>query len=190
MPVDFDTPIFWDASLLKELVGTDIESWSLLRACAENAERIGHAEAEQEFAQKLEPILQASGQLAFPNNQSRPDLFPSDSVHFSLEAFHLHGSRILSRSFTIPGDILVNDIEDDVNSDNSLDSDDEENLITAMIPLADMLNAACDQDNARLYINRREVQGLPDGLARGYSMVATKHIKKGDQIVLVSNNTD
>ena len=81
------------------------------------------------------------------------DLFPEP--YFSLDAFHMHGSRILSRSFTMEASIL------------GADEDDE---IVAMVPMADMLNAASGLDNAHLEFH--------DDAA----MITTKFIPQGSQI--------
>ena len=92
------------------------------------------------------------------------DLFGAEhpNSRFSLEAYHIMGSRILSRSFQVEaqprvdashtptqahedaemgsslpqGDDNMEDIEDDAESD---DDDDPGNV--AMVPMADMLNA-------------------------------------------------
>lgn len=54
--------------------------------------------------------------------------------------------------------------------------------------MADMLNAAYERDNARLFGNDEEDMDEEDekvleNLGEGYTMISTKDIKAGDQIV-------
>ena len=57
-------------------------------------DKIGQVEATAEYTNRLLPILQA-----------HPEVFPSAKFEscFSLEWFHIQGSRILSRSFGVEG---------------------------------------------------------------------------------------
>ena len=72
--------MFWPEEELQELKGTSI------------ADKIGKDGAEADYRQKVLPILQA-----------RIDLFPPTEIDtfYSLERYHLMGSRILSRSFHV-----------------------------------------------------------------------------------------
>lgn len=56
------------------------------------ADKIGVTDAEKEYNERLLPVIQA-----------HPELFPADRFErcFSLERFHIQGSRILSRSFHV-----------------------------------------------------------------------------------------
>jgi SET domain-containing protein 6 len=83
---------------------------------------------------------------------------------FSIQNYHIQGSRILSRSFTVPssragrtlvrqeaprdviGDPMAGNDDDD--SDN--DDEEEEREEQVMVPLADMLNAAYERDNVSI----------------------------------------
>ena len=65
--------------------------------------------------------------------QSRPDLFPKEKeISFSLERYHLNGSRILSRSFHVEkwrGEHTEEDIDEDDNDageDSAMDIDLQE----------------------------------------------------------------
>ncbi|OSD07030.1 SET domain-containing protein [Trametes coccinea BRFM310] len=194
LPSRFDTPMFWGEEDLKELQGTAV------------VDKIGRDEAERDYHQKITPAL-----------KSRPDLFPGDklSEFFSLERYHLMGSRILSRSFHVEpwkGEHLDDqDEEEDHDAGNSsaMDVDPEEGASTAkagptleteepgdgseelqievedddededredpadvaMVPMADMLNARFESENAKLFYEERELK-----------MVSTKPIKAGEQI--------
>ncbi|KAJ3889653.1 hypothetical protein GG344DRAFT_51192 [Lentinula edodes] len=80
LPTAFDTPMFWSEKDLKELEGTSV------------VEKLGKEDAERDYHDKV-----------FRAIQSRPDLFPPESLsnHYSLERYHVMGSRILSRSFGV-----------------------------------------------------------------------------------------
>ncbi|KAE9389886.1 SET domain-containing protein, partial [Gymnopus androsaceus JB14] len=80
LPTAFDTPMFWNDNDLKELEGTSV------------VEKLGKDDAERDYNEKVLPAI-----------QSRPDLFPLEAIsgHYSLQQYHLMGSRILSRSFDV-----------------------------------------------------------------------------------------
>ncbi|WVO13500.1 hypothetical protein L204_101121 [Cryptococcus depauperatus] len=148
MPQNFDTPMFWSEDEKTGLSGTDIEL------------RIGKEEAELEYKNTVLPIIQA-----------HTELFPIDSPHTTIEAFHIQGSRILSRSFTVPTSHFGS-------KSSNEGSDDEEDDVAVMIPFADMLNAACGKDNAHLFMDELS----PQHSAKGVSMRTTKIVEKSKQI--------
>ncbi|OCF33139.1 hypothetical protein I316_05184 [Kwoniella heveanensis BCC8398] len=157
MPTEFDTPMLWNEEERQALAGTDIQ------------DRIGKEDADKEYETYLLPVIKA-----------HPELFPPSSAHSTLAAFHLQGSRVLSRSFTVPlfrFDPSSKNQENDDNGDGSDISDiddDEGEQVAVMIPFADMLNAAFERDNAHLYGSSR--------WEKGFTMKSTKAISKGDQI--------
>nr|XP_031862168.1 uncharacterized protein CI109_002582 [Kwoniella shandongensis]KAA5529240.1 hypothetical protein CI109_002582 [Kwoniella shandongensis] len=91
-----------------------------------------------------------------------------------MSAFHLQGSRILSRSFTVP----LSRFTEIANDNDSVWSDDEEEQIAVMIPFADMLNAAFERDNAHLFADEE----LPSDRKEGFTMKSTKRISPSEQI--------
>ncbi|WVW81632.1 hypothetical protein I302_103627 [Kwoniella bestiolae CBS 10118] len=163
MPREFDTPMMWDEDERKDLKGTDIE------------DRIGKEEAEKEYTEYLLPVIKA-----------HPELFPSSSPHHTLSSFHLQGSRILSRSFTVPSSRFTNLSKDQDDDESHFSDDDDEDQIAVMIPFADMLNAAFERDNANLYTDEEVAPGAANGGAPGdekeFTMKATKSIEKDEQI--------
>lgn len=175
LPITFDTPMFWSSEDLEQLKSTAI------------LDKIGKEQAEKDYANKVVPIL-----------KSRMDLFGAEhpTPQFSLEAYHITGSRILSRSFQVEAQPRVDgsynpvlahedpemgfdnsstlrlsdddmeDIESDVASD---DDDDPANV--AMVPMADMLNARYGCASAKLFYEGRDLR-----------MVTTRSIRQGEQI--------
>ncbi|KAJ7933792.1 SET domain-containing protein [Mycena leptocephala] len=179
LPTTFDTPMFWSDLELEELKGTSV------------VEKLGKADAGRDFTEKLLPIV-----------QSRPDLFPAETIpiYYTLEIYHVMGSRILSRSFDVEKDDPEEDTEGNVGADTSLGSamdvdvsqeeaesahdgdsehaeededteEEEEPSGVSMVPLADMLNAQYGSENAKLFHEKDDLR-----------MVSTKLIKAGEQI--------
>ncbi|KAH9485074.1 Ribosomal lysine N-methyltransferase 4 [Psilocybe cubensis] len=83
MPTTFDTPMFWSEDELAELKGTSV------------VDKLGKDDAEKTYAEKVLPAI-----------QSRPDLFAQEDIPtlYSLDVFHMMGTRIQSRSFTVEKD--------------------------------------------------------------------------------------
>ncbi|AAW46458.1 hypothetical protein CNBI2600 [Cryptococcus deneoformans B-3501A] len=157
MPVLFETPMFWTERQREQLSGTDI------------ADRIGREDAEAEYTSVLAPFIKA-----------HPDLFPVDSPHITMDAFHIQGSRILSRSFTVPLHRFGrshSQSRSDGNSEKESDDEDEEEMVV-MIPFADMLNAAWGKDNAHLYVDEDTIEGFDEGVV----MKSTQLVKQSEQI--------
>ncbi|TRM70198.1 hypothetical protein BD626DRAFT_476605 [Schizophyllum amplum] len=177
LPTTFSTPMFWSENEIAELAGTAV------------VDKIGQQDAEEEYNTKILPAI-----------QSRSDLFPLDQLdtHFSLTAFHMNGSRVLSRSFNVEddGSDADSDAGEEANtstdamdvdvpeapaeepapanedhSDDDDDSDDEEAAEVGMVPMADMLNARYGSENAKLYHEPTVLK-----------MISTRAIKAGEQV--------
>ncbi|KAJ3719021.1 SET-domain protein [Lentinula guzmanii] len=155
-------------------------------------EKLGKEDAERDYHDKVLLAL-----------QRRPDLFPPESIpnHYSLERYHIMGSRILSRSFDIEhagtddvtleeelnneGDRSIGSAmdvddhdetagaEDGSIQDGPLLEDEDENdaINVSMVPVADLLNARFSSENAKLFYEDTELK-----------MITTKPISAGQQI--------
>lgn len=74
--------------------------------------------------------------------------------------------------------------EADVKANDGDSDDDEEEQIAVMVPMADMLNAAYERDNARLFDDEGdEEHAMPEGVEDGFTMVSTRTIQPSEQIV-------
>lgn len=109
--------------------------------------KIGKAGAEEQFNKHLTP------------------------VGFDMDACHRAASIIMAYAFDIPdedADKVFGSLDED-----ELESDDEENekTILSMVPLADMLNADADRNNARLFYDAKDLE-----------MRTIKPIAKGEEI--------
>ncbi|KAI0339982.1 SET domain-containing protein [Trametopsis cervina] len=186
LPSKFDTPMFWTAAELEELMGTAV------------VDKVGKSDAEKDYYAKVVPVI-----------QSRPDLFPAElhAKHYTLERYHVMGSRILSRSFQVSkweGETQNdNDEEEDVDAPDAnksvdsaamdvdetpedgdagggedsegADDDDDESgddpADVALVPMADMLNARYGSENAKLFYEEQDLK-----------MITTRPIKADEQI--------
>ncbi|KAF9067729.1 hypothetical protein BDP27DRAFT_1225377 [Rhodocollybia butyracea] len=180
LPKNFDTPMFWNDTDLKELEGTAVVG------------KLGRDDAERDYHEKVLPAI-----------QSRPDLFPPLAIP-DFEEYHMMGSRILSRSFNLErtssseGDAEDEEInpEGDKSTGSAMDVDsdaqeeakdiedtskeaddvlsedeDEENSVVSMVPMADLFNARYGSENAKLFYDELHLK-----------MITTKEIQAGEQI--------
>lgn len=179
LPDEFDTPMFWGEDDLAELKGTSV------------VEKLGKADAEVDYTTKLLPAVKSRPDLFLPNDLS---------TYYSLGVYHIMGSRILSRSFVVEkwngdededdaagtaGNISMESAMDvdekDPNQDpdrvgheeDSEDEDEDEDdpSDVAMVPMADILNARYQTENAKLFYEKDVLK-----------MVSTRPIKSGEQI--------
>jgi len=130
-------------------------------------EKIGKADAERDFHEKLVPAI-----------KSRPDIFPSETLDkwYTVERYHIMGSRILSRSFHVETGVDHNSVgggeftEANTGSHSAMDVDrvekleeqeeddsddeDEDTSGITMVPMADLLNAryGCNNVSSRASI--------------------------------------
>lgn len=154
LPTDFShLPMFWNPQDLAELQGTSIP------------ERIGKDEADEEYRNNVIPYIKARPGIFFPGGKG----YTEDQIEselqklYSLEHFHIQGSRILSRSFHVKregtkevneGRMVDMDESADAGAEDEEDSDDEDDDEEkedtgdiSMVPMADMLNASYDSEN-------------------------------------------
>ncbi|KAF7315884.1 Ribosomal lysine N-methyltransferase 4 [Mycena indigotica] len=177
LPTTFDTPMFWSEGDLEELRGTSISDLFKL-------EKLGKADAEKDFHEKVLPLV-----------QSRPDIFLAPTTFYTLQRYHIMGSRILSRSFDVEKNEEDNENEAantsvgsamDVDSDHppttneheetgsdgeAEDDEEDDSIVVSMVPLADMLNARYGSENAKLFYEKYAL-----------GMISTKPILAGEQI--------
>lgn len=112
--------------------------------------KIGKVGAEEMFAEHIAPLGECN-----------------------VELYHRVASIIMAYAFDIPEEGETKEIEAD-GGDDELVSDDgeDEKTVLSMIPLADMLNADADRNNARLCSDHEELE-----------MRTIKPIAKGEEIL-------
>lgn len=109
--------------------------------------KIGKAGAEEMFSKYLVPL------------------------GFDINTCHRVASTIMAYAFDIPEDEQSKEPEKEGEDDLVSDNGEDEKTILSMIPLADMLNADADRNNARLICDNAELE-----------MRAIKSISKGEEI--------
>ncbi|BAE61849.1 unnamed protein product [Aspergillus oryzae RIB40] len=130
-------------------------------------DRIGKEGAEESILEMIAPIVRANPSL-FPPVDGLASYDGDAGTQALLNLAHVMGSLIMAYAF----DIEKPEDEDDEGDDESgYVTDDEEQLSKGMVPLADLLNADADQNNARLF---QEETGLV--------MKAIKPISAGAEI--------
>ena len=173
LPQSFNTPMFWSEAEIEELKGTSIPN------------KIGKEEATAGFVEKVRPYIEQHANIFLGTMADKPGAIDK---YYSLENFHIMGSRILSRSFHVKSGSNKDDRgngdrsgeDDGENGEKDYfdgDSDDEgaeedesvDNI--SMVPMADMLNARYDCENAHLFYKTETLE-----------MHATKRIEPGQQI--------
>jgi N-lysine methyltransferase SETD6 len=110
--------------------------------------KIGKAEAEAIFHEEVEPLGFVNGDIGL---------------------FHQMASTIMAYAFDIPREDTRSDLDSE--SGEELIEDENQQMILTMIPLADMLNADAELNNARLVCDNDELE-----------MRSTKKIRKGEEI--------
>ncbi|PWY71583.1 SET domain protein [Aspergillus sclerotioniger CBS 115572] len=156
LPRNFDTLMFWSAPELQELQGSAI------------VEKIGRQSAEESILETIIPIVRANPAL-FPPVNGLASYDGDAGTQTLLNLAHTMGSLIMAYAFDIekPED---EESERD-GEDGYLTDEEEEQASKGMVPLADLLNADADRNNARLF---QEEESL--------IMKAIKPIKAGEEI--------
>lgn len=192
MPKDFSNmPMFWPDEDLKELVGTTLP------------EKVGREDADTEYVFSVRKFVLSHAVIFLGPDAEKKDQKALEKLvdqHYSLENFHIQGSRILSRSFHVKkedqaevkdgqpvaagetaegegegddeGQDSDSDSDSESNSDDEETEDKEDTADISMVPMADMLNASYASENARLFYHTSSL-----------IMRATRDIKRGEQIL-------
>lgn len=149
LPEEFDTLMFWSE-----------EELSHLQACAVK-DKIGKAGADEQFDQKIWGIIQQPDHRAiFPNSANL-------NRDYIMALAHRMGSIMMAYAF----DLEKEESNQQADEEGYVSDDEDELLPKGMVPLADMLNADADRNNARLFYGENEV-----------TMKALKPIKAGEEI--------
>ncbi|OJD17555.1 hypothetical protein AJ78_02368 [Emergomyces pasteurianus Ep9510] len=134
LPRTFDTLMFWTDAELQELKGSAVLN------------KIGKREAEETILLKVQPIISGNPHLFPPaKDQSSYDTLEGKVALLSLA--HRMGSLIMACAF----DMEKGEDEEKEGQDGYVTDDEEQQLSKGMVPLADLLNADANRNNARLF---------------------------------------
>jgi N-lysine methyltransferase SETD6 len=133
LPIQFDTLMYWSEEELRFLQGSAVVN------------KIGKKSADKAFAEQLLPILREYNDTFHASDRSDEDV---------LALFHRMGSAIMAYAFD-----LENPSQQPAEGEDGWgeDSDAGESLPKGMVPLADMLNADADRNNAKLFYEEDKV---------------------------------
>lgn len=147
LPDEFDTLMYWTNGELEWLQGSTV------------IDKIGRKSADRTFTDQLIPVVRSHEDTFKANDLADTDL---------LAMFHRMGSIIMAYAF---------DLEDSAQRPNTPedgweeDSDGGLTLPKGIVPLADMLNADADRNNARLFYEDDNVV-----------MKSIKAVKRGEEL--------
>ncbi|KAL2844632.1 hypothetical protein BJX68DRAFT_257040 [Aspergillus pseudodeflectus] len=154
LPRSFDTLMFWSEEELAELQGSAV------------MDKIGKQGAEDLILGSIAPIVRSNPAL-FPPIEGLASYDGDAGTQVLLNLAHTMGSLIMAYAF----DVEKPENEERDGEDGYLTDEEEEQYFKGMVPLADILNADADRNNARLF---QEEEFLV--------MKAIKSIKAGEEI--------
>ncbi|KLJ12691.1 SET domain-containing protein 6 [Blastomyces silverae] len=134
LPTEFDTLMFWTDEELRELSGSAVLN------------KIGKSDAEAAILRDILPIVSRNPHL-FPPISGLGSYDSPDGKATLLSLAHRMGSLIMAYAF----DIEKGEDEEGEGQDGYVTDEEEQELPKGMVPLADLLNADADRNNARLF---------------------------------------
>ncbi|KAF2659072.1 SET domain-containing protein [Lophiostoma macrostomum CBS 122681] len=155
LPMEFNTLMFWDANELEELQASAVRT------------KIGKESADENFKKELVPVIKEFAEVFFSGDGHARARAEEMSSPENLLLMHKMGSLIMAYAF----DVEPGNVHKDVDEDGYASEDEDDALPKGMVPMADMLNADADRNNARLFYEE-------DSL----TMKALKPIKAGEEI--------
>lgn len=153
LPTDFDTLMFWTDDELAELQASAVRH------------KIGKEAADAAFREHILPAVRQHKDVFFGPTTGAREL-PDAEI---LALAHRMGSTIMAYAFDMEPE--GGDAGKEVDEEGYASEEEDEALPKGMVPLADMLNADADRNNAKLYYGTDVVE-----------MKAIKAIKAGEEI--------
>ncbi|OCL05028.1 SET domain-containing protein [Glonium stellatum] len=152
LPTEFNTLMFWAEDELAELQASAVRG------------KIGREGADNLFKEMMMPIIRENQGAFFPREiQANYALSDADLLALA----HRMGSTIMAYAF----DIEPVELNKEVDEEGYASEEEDEALPKGMVPLADMLNADADRNNARLFYESNVL-----------TMKALKPIAAGEEI--------
>jgi SET domain-containing protein 6 len=155
LPTEFNTLMFWSDDELAELQGSAVLN------------KIGKEGANEVFMEHLLPVIKEFADIFFAGDERAKQRAEEMRDERNLTLMHKMGSLIMAYAF----DIEPATPRKDVDEDGFAEEEEDEALPKGMIPLADMLNADADRNNARLFYEDKHLD-----------MKALKPIRAGEEI--------
>ncbi|KAJ4988658.1 SET domain-containing protein [Stagonosporopsis vannaccii] len=155
LPTEFDTLMYWTEDELAELQASAVLG------------KIGKETANDMFLEQLIPVIKEFAPVFFAGDDRASQRAEEMRDERNLALMHRMGSLIMAYAFDVEPSVLNKDVDEE----GYASEDEDEALPKGMVPLADMLNADADRNNARLFYE-----------ASSLDMKALKSIRAGDEI--------
>jgi SET domain-containing protein 6 len=155
LPTEFNTLMFWSDDELAQLQASAVVN------------KIGKEAAEEAFMEQLLPVIKEFAEIFFAGDERAKQRAEEMRDERNITLMHNMGSLIMAYAF----DIEPASPRKDVDEEGFAEEEEDEALPKGMIPLADMLNADADRNNARLFYENKYMD-----------MKALKPIRAGDEI--------
>ncbi|KAF2031437.1 SET domain-containing protein [Setomelanomma holmii] len=135
LPAEFNTLMFWSEDELAELQASAVVG------------KIGKEGANESFTKGLLPVIKEFAEVFFAGDVRAKQRAEEMRDERNLELMHKMGSLIMAYAF----DVEPATPRKDVDEEGFAEEEEDEALPKGMVPLADMLNADADRNNARLF---------------------------------------
>jgi SET domain-containing protein 6 len=155
LPTEFNTLMFWSADELAELQASAVVN------------KIGKEGANEVFMEHLLPVIKEFADIFFAGDERAKQRAEEMRDERNVALMHKMGSLIMAYAF----DVEPASPRKDVDEEGFAEEPEDEALPKGMIPLADMLNADADRNNARLFYESKYLD-----------MKALKPIRAGEEI--------
>jgi SET domain-containing protein 6 len=155
LPTEFNTLMFWSEDELAELQASAVVG------------KIGKEGADEAFTEQLLPVIKEFAETFFAGDERAKQRAEEMRDARNLELMHKMGSLIMAYAF----DVEPANPRKDVDEEGFAEEEEDEALPKGMVPLADMLNADADRNNARLFYEDHYLD-----------MKALKPIRAGEEI--------
>jgi SET domain-containing protein 6 len=155
LPEEFNTLMFWSEDELAELQASAV------------VHKIGRHSANENFKNELLPVIKEFAQLIFAGDERAHERAVEMESETGMLLMHKMGSLIMAYAF----DVEPAQSQKEIDEEGYASEDEDEALPKGMVPMADMLNADADRNNARLFYEEESL-----------SMKALKPIPAGQEI--------
>jgi SET domain-containing protein 6 len=152
LPGDFNTLMFWSEDELAELQASAV------------VRKIGRQSADENFKNELLPVIKEFAQLIFAEDERAQERAAEMESEAGMLLMHKMGSLIMAYAF----DVEPAQSHKEVDEEGYASEDEDEALPKGMVPMADMLNADADRNNARLFyeeesLSMKALKSIPAG---------------------------
>lgn len=155
LPTEFNTLMYWTDDELAELQASAVVN------------KIGKESANEMFLEQLLPVIKEFAPIFFADDERAPQRAEEMRDERNLALMHRMGSLIMAYAFDVEPSVSRKDVDEE----GYASEDEDEALPKGMVPLADMLNADADRNNARLFYETSSLD-----------MKALKPIRAGEEI--------